>query len=302
MKQGWAACALAFAAGAAFAQQQGPGFDIDFDVVRITTEHVAGQVHMLRGDGGNIGVFVGEDGVFLVDDQFAPLTERIRAAIAEISGEPVRFVINTHFHDDHTNGNENFAEIGALIVAHENVRITLSRPHFIETVETIFPAFPEQALPVITFRDRVRFHLNGEDVEVFHVPAAHTDGDSIVYFRGSNVVHMGDVLRLRGPIFDQNNGGSYLGLIRALDTVLGVVDENTRIIPGHGGLATRDQLREVRDGLTAVRDRIAAAIAEGKNVEQTIAEDPTRGYQWSMPRLMTMDKIIEWIYREIESN
>jgi glyoxylase-like metal-dependent hydrolase (beta-lactamase superfamily II) len=177
---------------------QGPGFQVDFHKVVIRTTHVAGQVHMLAGAGGNIGVFAGADGVFLVDDQFAPLTDRIRAAIAEISDKPIRFLINTHFHEDHTGGNENLGMAGTLIFAHDNVRKTLSGPHFIEMLHTHFPAFEPSALPVITFSEALTFYLNGEQVDVFHAPPSHTDGAAIVYFRGSDVIHMGDVFRSRG--------------------------------------------------------------------------------------------------------
>jgi len=293
--------ALAFWSGLASAQ--GPGFQVDFDKVEIRTSPVAGQVHMLAGAGGNIGVFAGADGVFLVDDQFAPLTDRIRAAIAEISDQPIRFLINTHFHEDHTGGNENLGEAGTLIVAHDNVRKTLSVPHFIEMIHTRFPAVASAALPVITFSESLTFHLNGEEVTVFHAPPSHTDGDSIVYFRGSDVIHMGDVFRSRGyPIFDRRNGGSYEGLIDASDLVLEIAGEDTKIIPGHGVVSSRADLQNVREILAAVRDRIATAIAAGKSLEQTIAEKPTADFDenWSRKRL-TPDEVVEWIYAELAS-
>lgn len=293
------ACALAFWSGPVSAQ--GPGFQVDFDKVEIRTTHVAGQVYMLAGAGGNIGVFAGADGVFLVDDQFAPLTEKIRAAIAEISDQPIRFLINTHFHEDHTGGNENLGEAGTLIVAHDNVRKTLSGPHFIEMIHTRFPAFEPSALPVITFSDALTFYLNGEEIYVLHAPPSHTDGDSIVYFRGSDVIHMGDIFRSRGyPIFDRRNGGSYEGLIEASDLVLHIAGEETKIIPGHGVVSSRADLQNVRDILASVRDRIAAAIAAGKSLEQTIAEKPTADFDehWSRRRL-SPDEVVEWIYAEL---
>lgn len=282
---------------------QGPGFQVDFDQAEIRATPVAGQVHMLAGAGGNIGVFAGVDGVFLVDDQFAPLTDRIRAAIAEISDQPIRFLINTHYHEDHTGGNENLAQGGTLIVAHDNVRKTLSEPHYIEMLHTHFPAYDPSALPVITFSEALTFHLNGEEVYVFHAPPSRTDGDSIVYFRGSNVIHMGDVFRSRGyPIFDRRNGGSYEGLIEASDQVLEIANEDTKIIPGHGVVSSRADLQYVRDILTTIRDRIAAAIAVGKSLEQTIAEKPTADFDqmWSRKRL-TPDEVVEWIYTELSS-
>jgi glyoxylase-like metal-dependent hydrolase (beta-lactamase superfamily II) len=293
-----ASSALLFV-GTAAAQQRGPGFEEDFDRVEIRTEHVAGQVHMLAGAGGNIGVFVGQDGVFLVDDQFAPLAERIITAIQGISERPIRFVINTHFHEDHTGGNEIFGAMGTLIIAHQNVRRTLSAPHYIETVQTEFPAFETIALPVITFAEGVKLHLNGEQVDVFHAPAAHTDGDSIVYFRGSNVVHMGDILRVRGPIIDTDNGGTYYGTIKALQDVLAVTNQQTIFIPGHGGVATHAGVAEALQALLTVRDRIANGIAEGMSREEVIAARPADDMNWSAPRLLTLDRIVERIYLEL---
>lgn len=295
------AFALAFWSGSVSAQ--GPGFQVDFDKVEIRTTHVAGQVYMLAGAGGNIGVFAGDDGIILVDDQFAPLTDRIREAVAAISDQPIRFVINTHFHEDHTGGNENLGAAGTLIVAHDNVRKTLSVPHFIEMIQTRFPAFEPGALPVITFSEALTFHLNGEEIYVFHAPPSHTDGDAIVYFRGSDVIHMGDVFRSRGyPIFDRQNGGSYEGLIEASELVLEIAGEETKIIPGHGVVSSRADLQNVRDILAAVRDRIAAAIAAGNSLEQTIAEKPTADFdeKWSRRRL-TPDEVVEWIYAELAS-
>jgi len=298
--RGWMALGLACASFSSWGQGLvGPGFGVDYDAVEFELRHVAGQVHMLSGAGGNIGVFAGPDGIFLVDDQFAPLTEGIRAAIAEVSREPVRFIINTHFHGDHTGGNENFGAAGAVIVAHENVRRTLAAPHFIEMINTRFPAFSERGLPVITFQDSLAFHLNGERVDVFHAPPSHTDGDSIIYFRGSDVIHMGDIYRSRGqPIFDRNNGGSYEGLIAASDVVLSVAGEDTKIIPGHGVMSSKADLQEVRDIMATVRDRIAAGIAAGQTLEQVIAADPSAGFNWRDGRL-TVEATIEWIYAEL---
>ena len=259
---------LAFWSGPVSAQ--GPGFQVDFDKVEIRTTHVAGQVHMLAGAGGNIGVFAG-------------------------------FLINTHFHEDHTGGNENLGEAGTLIIAHDNVRKTLSGPHFIEMLHTHFPAFEPSALPVITFSETITFYLNGEEVHVFHAPPSHTNGDAIVYFRGSDVIHMGDIYRSRGyPIFDRRIGGSYEGLIEASDLVLEIAGEDTKIIPGHGVVSSRADLQNVRDILASVRDRIAAAIAAGKSLEQTIAEKPTADFDenWSRKRL-SPDEVVEWIYAEL---
>lgn len=281
---------------------EGPGFGVDYDSVEFRLTHVGGRVHMLEGAGGNLGVFVADDGVFLVDGQFAPLTDGILAEIRRVSTEPVRFLINTHFHGDHTGGNENFGPAGALIVAHENVRRTLAQPHYIEMVQTRWPAFGPEALPVVTFRDSVTFHLGGERIDVIHAPPSHTDGDSVIYFRGSDVIHMGDIYRTRGqPIFDRNNGGSYEGLIAASDFVLDLIGEDTKIVPGHGAISTRADLREVRDIMATVRDRIRAGIDAGRTVEQIIAADPSAGFGWRDGRL-TVEETVRWIYAELAAS
>jgi cyclase len=245
------------------------------DTVRVRVVPVAGGVHMLVGRGGNIGVSAGEDGVFLVDDQYAPMTERIRAAVATISTRPIRFVLNTHWHGDHTGGNENLGRAGVLIVAHDNVRRRMSTEQFIEAINAREPASPKDALPVVTFTDAVTFHLNGDSIHAFHVPPAHTDGDAIVHFRGANVVHMGDVF-FNGfyPFIDLSSGGSLEGVIAAADRVLAMADANTKIIPGHGPLSDRAGLQAYRDMLATARDRVSAAIRAGKTLEQLKAERP----------------------------
>ena len=239
----------------------------NFDAVEIQTQRVASGVYMLLGQGGNIGVFVGEDGVFVIDDQFAPLTDKILAAIGAITAEPVRFVFNTHWHGDHTGGNENLGRAGALIVAHENVRERLSMDQLLERIgrdPATEAARPDGALPVITFADDVTFHLNGDELYAFHVSNAHTDGDAIVHFRGANVVHMGDTFfRDRFPFIDTATGGSIDGVIAATGEALAVMDARTMVIPGHGPLATREDLRGYRDALMSMRRAISELIEEG---------------------------------------
>lgn len=277
----------------------GPGFGVDYDAVEFSMTHVAGRVHMLSGAGGNIGVFVGDDAVFLVDDQFAPLTGRILEAVHELSPDPVRFLVNTHFHGDHTGGNENFGRAGTLIIAHENVRRTLAQPHYIEMVHTRWPAFDDVALPVVTFRETMSLHVGGERIDVIHAPPSHTDGDSLIYFRDSDVIHMGDIFRTRGqPIFDRNNGGSYEGLIEASDFVLELIGEDTKIVPGHGAISTRSDLQRVRNIMATVRDRIQSGIDAGSSVDEVIAMDPAAGFEWRDGRL-TVDETIRWIYSEL---
>ena len=254
----------------------------DWDAVQIEAQEVANGIYMLTGRGGNLGLSVGEDGVFLIDDQFAPLTDKILAAIREITTEPVRFVLNTHWHGDHTGGNENLGNAGALLVAHENVRARLSIDQVLERVGRPVseqPAAPEGAWPVVTFTEDVTFHLNGDDLHAFHVEHAHTDGDAIVHFRKANVVHMGDTFFLgRFPFIDTATGGSIDGLIAAAGKALSVMDAETRIIPGHGSLAGRDDLRSYRDGLKAIRDRVSEMIEAGRSLNEIQAARPAADY------------------------
>ena len=252
----------------------------NFDAVEIRTQQVAPGVYMLLGQGGNIGVSVGEDGVFLIDDQFAPLTDKILAAIGAITSEPVRFVFNTHWHGDHTGGNENLGGAGALIVAHENVRARLSMDQVLERIgrePAPNPAAPDGALPVITFAEDVTFHLNGDELYAFHVANAHTDGDAIVHFRRANVVHMGDTFfRDRFPFIDTATGGSIDGMIAAAGAALALMDARTMVIPGHGALSTREDLRAYRDALKSMRDAVAGLMEEGHSLERIQDSRPIR--------------------------
>jgi glyoxylase-like metal-dependent hydrolase (beta-lactamase superfamily II) len=251
----------------------------DYADVKIEAIPLADGVHMLTGRGGNLAVSTGADGVFLVDDQFAPLTEKIRAAIAELSSAPLRFVVNTHWHGDHTGGNENLGKAGVTIVAHENVRARMSVEQFQAAFNRTVPAAPPAALPVITFSSDVTFHLNGQDVHVFHVDPAHTDGDSIVHFRGANVIHMGDTF-FNGlyPFIDLGSGGSVDGVVAAVDRALELADAETKIIPGHGSLADRVALVTYRDMLAAVRDRVRDLIAQGRSEDEAVEARPTAAF------------------------
>jgi glyoxylase-like metal-dependent hydrolase (beta-lactamase superfamily II) len=248
----------------------------DFSAVEIKAEEVADGLYMLTGSGGNLGLSVGEDGAFLIDDQYAPLTRKILAAVRELTPEPVRFVVNTHYHDDHTGGNENMGEAGALLVAHEYVRRRMAAGTFMEAMNRRVEPAPEAALPVVTFTDAVTFHWNGEEIRVFFVGPAHTDGDSIVHFVNADVFHMGDTL-FNGmyPFIDVSAGGRIDGMIAAVDRVLKVATEETRLIAGHGPLATRADLQAYRDMLAEARGRVATLKAEGKTREQIVAARPT---------------------------
>jgi len=229
----------------------------DFDDVTITVTPVSGNVSYIEGRGGNMGLFVGDDGVFLIDDQYAPLTERIVAAIREVSDQPIRFLVNTHMHPDHTGGNENFGRIGTVIFGHDNVRSQMAAAGYAE------------APPLITFSEDMSFHINGEVVHVFKVPNAHTNGDVFIKFEGSNVIHTGDVYRTTTfPYIDTSNGGSFLGTIAALEMLIEASDANSRIIPGHGGISNVAEVRVFRDMLIVVRDRVAAAIRDGMSLEE----------------------------------
>jgi glyoxylase-like metal-dependent hydrolase (beta-lactamase superfamily II) len=240
----------------------------DFSKVEIKTTKVAEGIYMLEGAGGNIGVHAGTDGVLVIDDQFAPLTDKIKAAIAAISDKPVRFLVNTHWHGDHTGGNENFAKAGVAIVAHDNVRRRLSAEQYNAVFDRRTPQAPEAALPVVTFSDTVSFHLGGEEITCFHVPLAHTDGDIIIWFRKANVIHMGDCLfNGRYPVIDVSAGGSAEGMAAAADRVLAAMGPETKLIPGHGGLATRKDLEAFRDMLRASRGRVNDLVKAGKTLD-----------------------------------
>jgi len=253
--------------------------DQDFSAVEIETVLVAEGVWMLVGAGGNIGVSAGEDGVFLIDDQYAPLTEKIRAAVAKFSSKPVRFVLNTHWHGDHVGGNEHLGKAGTLIVAHENVRTRMSTEQFLAAFDQKVPPSPQVALPVVTFNDSVTFHLNGDTIRAFHVAPAHTDGDSIVHFERADVIHMGDVFFNSGyPFVDTSSGGSAPGVVAAVDRALELVGPKTKVIPGHGELTDRAGLVAYRDMMKTIVDRVAAMKAAGKSLEEVQAAKPTKEF------------------------
>jgi glyoxylase-like metal-dependent hydrolase (beta-lactamase superfamily II) len=260
--------AVALTAGLAPAQ--------DLADVRIETVHAGEGVYMLSGRGGNIGLAVGPDGAFLVDDQYAPLTPRILAAVGALTDRPIRFVVNTHWHGDHTGGNENMGKAGALLVAHENVRRRMSVEQFSAAFQRKTPPSPEGALPVVTFTESVTFHWNGDEIRAFHVDPAHTDGDAIIHLVKADVIHMGDVF-FNGmyPFIDTESGGRIDGMIAAADRVLALAGEKTRLIPGHGPLGTKADLKAYRDVLATARDRIAKLKAAGKTRDEVVAAKPT---------------------------
>jgi glyoxylase-like metal-dependent hydrolase (beta-lactamase superfamily II) len=262
--------ALLFLASSAKAQPT-----IDASKVTVKVVPVAAGIYMLEGMGGNIGLSVGKDDAFIIDDQFAPLSAKIKAAVATVTPKPVRFVVNTHWHFDHTGGNEAMAGSGAIIFAHENTRRRMSTEQFIQAFNMKIPASPTAALPVITFSDTITFYTNDDTVRTFHVANAHTDGDAIILFRKANVIHMGDTFfNGRYPLIDVSSGGSLPGMIAAANTALAMSNTDTRFIPGHGPLATRPDLVRYRDMLVATRDRIGQLIAQNRTLEQVLAAKP----------------------------
>ena len=228
----------------------------NFDDVQIETVKVSDHVYMLVGAGGNIGVSVGEDGVFVIDDQFAPLIPKIEAAIKKLSDQSIKFLVNTHHHGDHTGGNEHMNELGATIIAHDNVRKHMDDK-------------PKDSKPIITFNDQLSLHINGEEVKVFHVDNAHTDGDSMLYFTESNVLHTGDTyFNGRYPYIDLNSGGSVNGYINAVKRGLEVINEDTKIIPGHGDLSDRLEYETFLTMLESLKTAVISEIKDGKTEDE----------------------------------
>lgn len=256
---------LALLAGALPLAAQNP------DSVSFSRQRVADGLYMLRGAGGNVAVVSGKDGVYLVDDDFEPNAARLREAVGKVATGPVRFLINTHWHGDHTGGNAVLGGAGAIIVAQDNVRQRMSREQVMKSFNETVPAAPPVALPVITFTETMTLYLNGDTVDIVHAKNAHTDGDAIIHWRKANVIHAGDTF-FNGfyPFIDYESGGTVDGMIAAADTILALSDDQTKIIPGHGPLGNKAQLRAFRDMMATVRLRFARARAEGKTTEQVV--------------------------------
>jgi cyclase len=257
----------------------------DFSDVRITPHHVAGTVYYLEGQGGHVVISAGDDGVVMIDDQFAPLTERILAAVRTISTDDIKFLINTHVHPDHTGGNENIGRLGIPIMARDKVRVRL------------MATLPAVALPIVTFTDDIAVHLNGEDMEVVTLPPAHTDGDSFIFFHASDVIAAGDVFRtVAFPVIDQANGGTLDGTIEALGILAGTAGPNTQIVPGHGVPSTRADVIEFRDMVIDVKNKVADMVARGMTYQQVQAARPTAPYEakWGDP-----ERFLTAVYSEL---
>ncbi|MEL7446333.1 MAG: MBL fold metallo-hydrolase [Pseudomonadota bacterium] len=246
----------------------------NFDAVEIKTEVIAPGVAVLFGAGGNIGVSYGDDATIIIDDQFAPLSDKIEAAIAEMGASPVKYVVNTHWHFDHTGGNEHFGKTGATIFAHDNVRVRMAAGG--EAAGTSTPPAPPEALPVVTYGQGLRFHQNGDVINLAYLGGGHTDGDSVVMWDAKNVVHMGDLyFNIPGyPFIDTNSGGNVFNAMQSLDLVIGMIDDETRVIPGHGPMSNKAELVAYRDMIREAVSRVEALHEQDMTLEETIGSQP----------------------------
>jgi glyoxylase-like metal-dependent hydrolase (beta-lactamase superfamily II) len=282
--------ALLLVAVAASAQNQQ-----DFSKVEIKTTRITDKFYTLEGQGGMIGALVGPDGVFLVDTQFAPLSEKIAAAVKKISSSPIKFIVNTHVHGDHTGGNENFAKMGTVIFSRDQLRARLAQP-----AGNAKPS-PAAALPVVTYDGPVTLHMNGEDVQLIPIRSAHTDGDTLVRFPGLDILMTGDYYRSVGyPNIDRANGGSLNGMLEGLGTTIGFAGPNTKIIPGHGPTVDRIAVTAHRDMMLTLRDRVAALIKQGKTAPEIIASKPTADFDSKVEQPGTTgERFINQLYAEL---
>jgi glyoxylase-like metal-dependent hydrolase (beta-lactamase superfamily II) len=267
----------------------------------LTTQKLGDNLFLIQGPGGNIALLVGKSAMLIVDDQIAPMTPKLREALKAISPKPVRFVINTHWHGDHTGGNPALGADGAVIVAHDNVRKRLSTDQFNAFMNRKIPAMAPEGLPVITFAQSLSFHFDGEDIDVVHLDPAHTDGDSFVYFKKANVLHTGDTFTSAGyPFIDVDSGGTSLGFVQAADKMLAVAQPTTRYIPGHGPVSDRAKLKSWRDMNATVRERVAKLAAQGKTLAEVQAAKPTAEFDAAWGHAFIKPSVlVETIYKEV---
>ncbi len=276
----------------------------DFSKVQIKTTKIADNFYTLEGQGGTIGVLPGPDGVFMVDTQFAPLSEKIAAAVKAISDKPIRFIVNTHVHGDHTGGDENFGRMGATIIAREQLRYRLEHPNP-GANGAPSPAMPRVGLPLMTYGGGgMTVHMNDEDIRLIAVPRAHTDGDTMVYFPKADVLMTGDFYRsIQFPNIDRANGGSLEGMINGLGAIIGLVGPNTKIVPGHGPMVNRDAVIAHRDMMLAVRDRVSKLISEGKSEQDCVAAKPGADFDGKIREIgITEDRFIGQVYNELKGS
>jgi cyclase len=272
----------------------------DFSKVEVTAQELAPGVAVLFGAGGNIGVSFGEDGTALIDDQYAPMTEKIQTALVALGATPAKFLVNTHWHGDHSGGNENLGKAGAIIMAHDNVRVRLAAGGTI--AGNAVPPAAKAALPVITYADGLKLHLNGEEIRVISVAPAHTDGDSFIHWSKSNVIHMGDLfmLQVSFPFVDRDSGGDVRGFVAAADTVLAIANDQTKIIPGHGAMATKADLQNHRNMIATVIAKVEAGIKAGQTLEQIKASNPTDGFGVNPKGFISADRFVETVYNNLK--
>ncbi len=272
----------------------------DFSKVEIKTTKISNNFYTLEGQGGTIGVLVGPDGILMVDDEFAPLSQKIVAAVRQISNSPIRFLVNTHVHPDHTGGNENFGKMGVTIVSRDELRARLAHPIAAANGTPGVPA-AAVALPVLTYEGRLTFHMNGEDAELIAIPRAHTDGDTMIYFRNADVIMTGDFFRSVGyPNIDRANGGSLKGMLDGLALTIGMMGPNTKAIPGHGPITDRAGITAHRDMILAIRDRVAQMVQQGKTAQEVLAAHPTAEYDSRVPQAKeTSDRFVGQLYAEL---
>jgi cyclase len=276
----------------------------DPSTVTLKTTVLTGNISLIEGvngfAGGNVAVIVGDDGLLVIDDELQPLAPKLRTALAAFK-KPVRFVINTHWHGDHTGGNTMLGGGGAVIVAHYNVRKRLSTEQFMDLMgmKKTIPASPAEALPVVTFNDDLTFFFGGDEIHVFHVAPAHTDGDSIVHFKKANVIHTGDTLVGGYPIVDTGSGGQLDGFVAAADRVLAIADDATKVIPGHGPVMTKADVKEWRDMIVTVRERVAKLAAQKKTLEEIKATKPTAEFDAKHQGMVTPDYFVETVFKAL---
>jgi len=274
----------------------------DFSKVMIKTNKVADNFYTLDGQGGTIGVLTGPDGVFMVDTQFAPLSDKIAAAIKQITPLPIKFIVNTHVHGDHTGGDENFGKMGATIISREQLRDRLAHPNPQANGQPGVP-MPAAGLPKETYRGFLSLHMNGQEIQLIAIPRAHTDGDTMVYFPGLDILMTGDFFRsVQYPNIDRNNGGSLQGMIDGLGTVIGHAGPNTKIIPGHGPTVGRDAVEAQRDIMLTVRDRVSKLLDQGKSEQEVVAAKVTADLDSKVQQMGTTgDRFVGQVYNELKA-